>query len=237
MGSSSGYGVRMVYQSCTGLEQVAATLPTRSDAAYDSILEAILSGAFPGGAALSERRLGDELGLSRTPVREALGRLEVEGFVTRRGRASIVRTISVQEFLEILHLRHLLEVEAVGLACGRLPAAELDRLRCAMEQADDPEAIAPDEHRALDDAFHGSIARHAGNGLLADTIMQLRQRTRMFNLKRIPERFLPGRLEHLAILDALDVGDPTGARHAMATHLDHVKAAIFERLLAIGRRA
>ena len=231
------YGVHMVYQLCTSLEQGAAPLPTRSDAAYDSILEAILSGAFPGGTALSERRLGDELGLSRTPVREALSRLEAEGFVARRGRASIVRTISVQEFLEILHLRHLLEVEAVGLACGRLPPEALGQLRHSMELADDPAAIAADEHRALDDAFHGCIARHTSNGLLADTIMQLRQRTRMFNLKQIPERFVPGRLEHLVILDALDAGDPVAARHAMATHLDNVKAAIIDRLLSIGRRA
>lgn len=227
----------MVYQLCAELEQIAAPLPTRSNAAYDSILEAILSGGFPGGTALSERRLGEELGLSRTPVREALSRLEAEGFVLRRGRASIVRTVSVQEFLEILHLRHLLEVEAVGLACGRLPAEELARLRGMMEQADDPAAIAPEEHRALDDEFHRGIARHSGSGLLADTIMQLRQRTRMFNLKRIPERFMPGRLEHLVILDALEAGDAGAARQAMAMHLDNVKGAIIDRLLAIGRRA
>ena len=212
-------------------------LPTRSDAAYDHILEAILSGAFPGGTALTERRLGEDLGLSRTPVREALGRLEAEGFVMRRGRASVVRTISVQEFLEILHLRRLLEVEAIGLACGSFASAKLARLRRMVEQADDPSAIAPDEHRALDDELHGEIAHHSGSKLLADTIMQLRQRTRMFNLRRIPERFVPGRLEHLVILDALDAGDPGAARSAMAIHLDNVKAAIIDRLVSIGRRA
>lgn len=226
----------MVYHLCTDLRQTAELLPTRSDTAYDHILEAILSGALPGGTALSERRLGEDLGLSRTPVREALGRLEAEGFVMRRGRASIVRTISVQEFLEILHLRHLLEVEAVGLACGRVPPERLAQLRKMIEQADDPATIAPEDHRALDDELHGGIARHSGSDLLADSVMQLRQRTRMLNLKRIPERFVPGRQEHLMILDALDAGDPKAARAAMTMHLDKVKAAIIDRLLAIGRR-
>ena len=79
----------------------------------------------------------------------------------------------------------------------------------------------------------------AGNAVLADTVRSLRRRTRMFNLKRLPERFVPGCHEHLAIVAALEAGDGTAAREAVATHLDNTRRSILAKLepLSGGRPA
>ena len=80
----------------------------------------LLSGELGGGAIVQDRRLAERLGLSRTPVREALGRLEGEGLLRREGRVLIVNAVSVEDIMEILAVRRVVEAEAVRLATGRL---------------------------------------------------------------------------------------------------------------------
>ena len=84
------------------LSAVVEARATMVDVAYDSILNDILAGRHRGGDLLQENRLAEKLGLSRTPVREALGRLEGEGLLIRSGRVLTVRRISIEEFLDIL---------------------------------------------------------------------------------------------------------------------------------------
>lgn len=202
-----------------------------SERAYDQILDKMLSGEFAAGTLLQERPLADALQISRTPVREALAKLESEGFVTRHvGRLLIVREIPIQELMQILHVRSILESEAVALATGRVPADKLAELRTVFEaQMAGP---IPDggNHWGADDLLHATIAESSGNAVLADMIRGLRRRTRMFNLKRMPERFLPGCREHLAIIEALERGDERAARRAMSTHLDNAKRSILQML-------
>jgi DNA-binding GntR family transcriptional regulator len=198
-----------------------------SERAYDQLLDRMLSGEYPAGTLLQERPLADALQISRTPVREALAKLESEGLVTRHvGRLLIVREIPVQELMQILHVRSILEVEAVALAAGRISASHLATLRATFEgQMQGP---LPDNgnHWGADDLLHGAICEASGNAVLAEMVRGLRRRTRMFNLKRMPERFLPGCREHLAIIEALERGDEKLARRAMATHLENTKRSI-----------
>jgi DNA-binding GntR family transcriptional regulator len=202
-----------------------------SDVAYDALLDRMLSQELPPGSLLQERVLGESLQISRTPIREALARLEAEGFVTRHaGRLLIVREIPVQELMQIFHVRGMLEVEAIGLATNRIAAGRLEQLRELFEtQMRGP---IPDggNHWDADDLLHGSIAEASGNGVLAELVRGLRRKTRMFSLKRMPDRFLPGSAEHLAIIGSLERRDEVAARRAMALHLENSKLSILHIL-------
>jgi DNA-binding GntR family transcriptional regulator len=141
-----------------------------------------------------------------------------------------VRRVAIDEYLDVLHLRRLVETEAAYLACGIITKTELLDLRRRVEAMDDPSAITAAEHWALDDDIHLTIARGSGNQLLSKLVLSLRRRTRMFDLVRLPHRFEPGRAEHLAILDALIKGDGEAARECMRVHLENVKLSILKRL-------
>jgi DNA-binding GntR family transcriptional regulator len=202
-----------------------------SERAYDQLLDRMLSGEYPAGTLLQERPLADALQISRTPVREALAKLESEGLVTRHvGRLLIVREIPVQELMQILHVRSILEVEAVALAADRISREQLATLRATFEEQMTGPLPDNGNHWGADDLLHGAICDASGNAVLAEMVRGLRRRTRMFNLKRMPERFLLGCREHLAIIETLERGDEKMARRAMATHLENTKRSILNVL-------
>lgn len=203
---------------------------TMVDIAYESIMSGIVTRRFAGGDILQEAKIAQALGLSRTPVREALGRLEGEGLLTRSGRVLMVRNVTVKEYLEALALRRMLESEAIVLACGSIPVEVLNELKERVEELRDPASISAEDHWQLDDDIHLTIARSSGNDLMANMIADLRLKTRLFNLKKVPNRFVPGREEHLAIIDSLLQQQPEEARAAMLRHLDNVKNGILGAL-------
>jgi DNA-binding GntR family transcriptional regulator len=85
-------------------------------------------------------------------------------------------------------------------------------------------------HWDADDLLHGAIAEASGNSVLADLVRNLRRKTRIFNLRRMPERFIPGSNEHLAIIMALQARNEGRARQAMALHLENSKQSILNVL-------
>jgi DNA-binding GntR family transcriptional regulator len=197
--------------------------------AYEAVIEQIMSGQLRSNDVIQEGRLASDLGLSRTPLREAMGRLEGEGLIVRSGRTLMVQGLSLTDFLEILHLRRLLEGEAVALAVRNMSQEKLQELRDAVEALDEA-TITPEAHWALDDDIHISIASASNSKLLAQTVADLRRKTRLFNLKKIPSRLYPGKAEHLRILDALIKRDRDEAVEAMREHLDNAKTAILKTL-------
>ena len=199
--------------------------------AYDQLLDRMLEGGLPPGTLLQERALAEVLGISRTPVREALAKLESEGFVTRDvSRLLVVREVPLQELMEILHVRTILETEAAGIAAGRIATADLAELRAMFQLQLAGSPLDAGRVWSADERLHGLIVDAAGNVVLAETVRGLRRRTRMFNLKRLPERFEPGCREHLAIVAALEAGDGAAAREAVATHLDNTRRSILAKL-------
>ena len=82
----------------------------------------------------------------------------------------------------------------------------------------------------VDDRLHDLIAVNSGNRMMATMVRDLRRKTRIFNFKRMPERFEPGCQEHLAIIDAIMRGDEVAARAAMSTHIENVKQSIIRKL-------
>lgn len=206
-----------------------------SETAYEKVLDMLLSGELVAGSVLQERRLAEALNISRTPLREALSHLESEGLVTRDvGRLMTVRRISVQSYIEILHVRKLLETEAAGLAAGRIDKSTAEHIRGEIWKLMEISEPTATQHWAVDDLIHSTIADASENELLAAMIRDLRRRTHIFNTRRIPSRLKPGSLEHLALIDAVVIGDAAKARELMTEHINNVRLAIVDQLMSRG---
>lgn len=204
---------------------------TIGETAYLRLRDMILSDAFSAGDALQEKKLADMLGVSRTPVREAITRLTTEGLVERTiGLTPVVRRLSANEFIEILHARRLLEVEAAGRAAEGGDSQALAAIRAKIERFAEGAVPTPAEHVAVDDELHATVADLAGSRVLAQLIGDLRQKTKIFDMGQLPERFAPGVAEHLEIIDAILARDVTRAQDAMRTHIDNVRASVIDRL-------
>lgn len=207
------------------------TGPSLSSLAYEKLLGLMLSGELPGGTPLQERRLAQRLGVSRTPMREALTRLESKGLVERKlSRYLIVRQLSMREFIEVLNVRKLLESEAAGLAAPRVPLTEIAAARKLIIDLQSATEVTVAMDWEADEAIHSLIARHSGNAILAETARELRQRTHMFETRRVPNRLHDSCAEHLALLQALEERNPQRARQLIEGHLENVKRHTIDKL-------
>jgi DNA-binding GntR family transcriptional regulator len=205
--------------------------PNLTEQVYEQLTELLVRGELRPGDVITERRMAERLNASRTPVREALGRLEAEGLVYKQpSRGVTVRPFSTEAFVEILNVRQLLEAEAAWLAAGKIPPERIKKIRDALQGL----ALTPlptlSEIWEVDDLLHGEIAAAAGNTLMASMIRDLRRRTHVFNAYRntVTPKF--GVEENTFLLDAIESGDRERARDAMFKHIDSVKVAIIERL-------
>jgi DNA-binding GntR family transcriptional regulator len=200
--------------------------------AYGAVLDMIARGTIAAGELVTERQIAARLGMSRTPVREAVRRLEGEGTLERqRNGALVVRPFSMEEFLHVLAVRRLLEGEAARLAAGKVAPELLAEARQRIARLRH-EGMA-ESARQDDRDFHAAIALASGNPVLAASIADLRKRTAMFRLGRLPERIDQVCEEHLAILAALERGDGEAARLAMQSHIDNVRAHLLQRLTSL----
>lgn len=190
---------------------------------YAHLRREILEGALAPGTELLEVALSEHLGVSRGPVREAIGRLAAEGLVTvRPRRGAVVRSLSKEEFLELYEVREALEQRAVLLAVPRLrpeDLAELSRLNDAMEEHAAREEVEPFFEANAE--FHARLFAASGNSVLQDFYRQLlgqlgRYRTRSLNLRGNLQRSVA---EHAAILRAAKRGDAERAARLMGDHI------------------
>jgi DNA-binding GntR family transcriptional regulator len=206
--------------------------PTLGRSVFQRIREMILNGTLTPGTRLQEKAFADKLGVSRTPVREAIGRLVSEGLVTRSGGGTpVVNSISLSEIMEILHVRRLLECEATRQAV--LSGKPLDELITLRKQVlGFLEGPRPDTetHAELDQRLHLTLARMAGSSLLTNLIEGLKTKTRIYDQGSIPDRFEPGCHEHIAIIDAVIARDPEAASEAMRVHLTNVRESIISHI-------
>ncbi|MFT0860552.1 GntR family transcriptional regulator [Ancylobacter sp. G4_0304] len=205
-----------------------------SQMAYDRLLDQLIKREIPVGSVLQERRLAEQLEISRTPVREALNRLESEGFVTRKpGRVLVVKEFSTRELIETLHVRQIMESEAISLATPRVPEEELDAVEAQINELLAAPAPSAEDDWQVDSRLHRMIANHSGNAVLAGMIEGLRVKTYTFNLDRVPERFEIGHREHLVMIDALRRRNRDAARAAIQQHIENVKHSIILKLSSI----
>ncbi|HZQ64133.1 MAG TPA: GntR family transcriptional regulator [Gaiellaceae bacterium] len=191
--------------------------------AHERLRDEIISGRLTPGTELQEVVLAESLGVSRGPIREALGRLAAEGLVTvRPRRGAVVRALSAEEFLEAYQVREALEVMAVRLAVAKLTPddlAELGRLIDEMSaRAERGDVRGFFEANA---AFHRVFFDVAGNRMLAELHRQVRDqidrhRQRSLELRGNVHRSVA---EHRAILRAVQSGDVERAAHLVSEHI------------------
>lgn len=213
------------------LEDPAPTGPNLSNRAYLALSEMIHARRLRGGEVIVETRLAERLGVSRTPLREALQRLEGEGLVTKHAnRSFMVRQVDLSEYLQSLKVREILEVEALTNAFGRI---EESNLRLALEEVENLgrlPTIHTDGHWRSDDRIHNLFADACGNPVMARMIKELRVTTRLFEIARLAERVEADHAEHKALLDAVKEGDLRKARRVMQSHIRSLARHAVENL-------
>ncbi|MFN0185116.1 MAG: GntR family transcriptional regulator [Aquabacterium sp.] len=207
------------------------------DAAYAEIRQRILDNVWPPGHRALEQEVALALGMSRTPVREALMRLSGEGLVEVIPRHGMrVLPVSPADMQEIYQILTALECVAAELLAQRQPTrAELQPLRDATRdmdralKADDLEAWA-----AADERFHAQLLTLAGNRQLEATVLNYwdrAHRARMFTLRLRPKP-LNSTKEHMQMLDLIAAGDGEGAARATRAHRERASrelVGLFER--------
>jgi DNA-binding GntR family transcriptional regulator len=186
--------------------------------AYEHVKERILEGTLPGTWLLSENEVAEELGISRTPVRTAFGRLEAEGYLTLYPkRGAIVTPISPREAEEVIEARWVIERHALEQARPEL-GAELATL-AEPGEADFAEA---------DRAFHRALVASTDNAILLGLYDTLRDRQRRMLRagSRTGERKAAIVAEHRELADAVAAGDRAAATAILRRHLDNALAAL-----------
>ena len=193
------------------------------DQVYHQILAKIISGEFPSGTELKSTRLASLLGVSRTPVVQALSRLIADGIVTQRmNMRAMVRPGAENWLLHIHELRLLLEPNAAGRAAGTIPNASLEMLKiAAAEVAPNSDDGWADRARGFDFQLHLTIADHCDNQPLRGAIYKCWQyKTLSYELGLDPtDVVLRGYHDHLNVLAALTARDASAAAAAMEAHL------------------
>lgn len=202
----------------------------RAQELYEALRNAILRGELEPGERLVEETIAGLASVSRTPVREALRKLEVDGLVRESGRGMVVVDFSYDDLAELCAVRETLEGLACRLAAVSRSELELAALRRIMEDIRAATARA-DVSRlvVLNNAFHETVWQAARNRYLAHQLRTLRgliERLQTTTL-RVPERRREAMLEHEAILDAIERGDADSAERLAR---DHMRKAMALRL-------
>ncbi|MDX9888701.1 MAG: GntR family transcriptional regulator [Anaerovoracaceae bacterium] len=200
------------------------------DLVYDELKMKIMMGLIAPGTRMMEVELAEEMGVSRTPVREAIRKLEKEGMISiepRRG--AYASSLSNQDMVDILEVRQTMEGLAADLATIRFTEEQKNELlevsqafNQAVEKGDMEQMI------SLDTLFHHLIVQGTGNKLLAVMVGQLQDMVLRFRYlyyddfrraEKMPQ-------EHKEILDAILGGDPVKARMAADNHIDGLKQMV-----------
>ncbi len=196
-----------------------------ADAAYEAIRTGIRMGHIPPGTRLHEHELAAELGTSKTPVREALGRLVADGLATTSGRAGIyVTRLSQVETADLYEARGIIEPPLARLAAERASDEDIEALRKSLNEfqaaldADDVDAL-----MELDSQFHELIASIAGNRMLSEARERLDNCiaiARVSSVRRAHRRTSTQALkEHTAIYNAIAERKAKLAERRMAAHI------------------
>jgi DNA-binding GntR family transcriptional regulator len=203
-----------------------------TEAVYQRVREAILEGKIAPGATMSQVGLADELGISRTPLREALRMLQTEGLVdAERNRRVRVAPISPQDLEELAVVRVTLEAEAIRLAVPRMSAEDLGRLEgYNAEMAHFAQAKDYRRWTIPHQAFHRALTAPAGtrfNALLAQ-LFDHAERYRRMHIGHGPSAWATK--DHRAILDACKAHDREAAGRLLAQHFARTAFELIEIL-------
>lgn len=204
-------------------------LPLR-DVVFHTLRQAILRGELKPGERLMEIHLAQKLGVSRTPVREAIRKLELEGLVRMIPRkGAVVAEITISDLEDVLEVRMALEELAVKLACRMLTPEQLDEIGGLADEfeqtlyGEDVGACAQADMR-----FHEAIYAATGNGRLVQILNNLREQMYRYRMEYLKDRDAHQQLvqEHAEILEALADRDVERALEASGRHIERQKEHI-----------
>lgn len=204
-------------------------LPLR-DVVFQTLRQSILHGELKPGERLMEIHLAERLGVSRTPIREAIRKLELEGLVVmipRRG--AVVASITEKDLKDVLEVRRTLEILAGEVACERITPKLLEELKKAgkefdrLKETEDINCLAEADVR-----FHEIIYTATENARLITILNNLREQMYRYRLEYLKDKGSHERLcqEHQRIYTAIKNGDKAAVETAVSVHIDNQKEAI-----------
>ena len=203
-----------------------------ADQVFEKLENDIIQGVYPKGEVLTELKLVEQLGVSRTPIREALRRLEQERLIADAGKGSIVLGITEDDLLDIMNIRQRVEALAAYYATvnmtdeGRAELAHIVDLQEFYYNKGDMDHL-----RRVDDEFHDAICRLSKRNVITDTLVPLHRKTRRYRRIALEdrERTANSMREHHAIYKAIVSGDAELARQLTAQHIEHAKEHMLGR--------
>jgi DNA-binding GntR family transcriptional regulator len=194
---------------------------------YEALVELVIAGRLSPGQHLVETDLARQLGVSRQPVREALHRLEAEGWVDLRpNQGAFVHVPTDQEVDELLDVRELLEVEAARLVARSAGEEQVARLREICQRGEEAvKAGATELFVALNNEFHAALAEIAGNSVLAELGEIVGRRARWYYRLVAPLREHESCAEHLDMVDAIAAADEERTTAVARGHIERTRTA------------
>jgi len=219
----------------TGLPQGAVPKLERPgplrDRVYEALLELITTRALQPGQHLVESELAGHLGVSRQPVREALQRLNTEGWVDLRpAQGAFVHEPTEEEADQLLTVRTLLEAEAARLAAANANAAGIKALEDLCAEGE--KAVAADDVDGavgMNARFHSKIMELAGNAVLGELAAQVDRRVRWYYTPVARQRGSQSWIEHRALIAAIVDRDEQRATQLMREHTEHTRRSYHAR--------
>lgn len=223
----------MAYQEMSA--KVDELMPLR-DVVFKKLRRAILLEELKAGERLTEIRLADRLGVSRTPIREAMRKLELEGLVVmvpRRG--AVVAKISEKNLRDVLEIRRVLDMLCARLACERMSEEAKEKLNTACQ--DFEEAVKSGDLRDVaqkDVALHNIIIEATGNLTLQQMLDNLAEQMYRYRVKYLKDdsQYQTLSREHRAICESIMKGDQETAVRLAKEHIDNQETAIIRQLRA-----
>jgi DNA-binding GntR family transcriptional regulator len=208
-------------QITSGARRVERPTPLRQ-AVYDALAEMIASGSLKPGQHLVESELAEHLGVSRQPVREALQRLQADGWVELRpAYGAYVHTPTPEEVDQLLGVRSVLEAYSAHSAALHATEESISRLRELYEAG--VAALTADDDRALaiaNSELHQHIVESSGNKVLAELISQVQRRVRWYYTPMARPRGHEAWNEHASLIQAIADGDADKAEQLMRKHTE-----------------
>lgn len=203
-----------------------------ADQVFEHLESDILSGKYQRGEILTESKLSAELGVSRTPIREALRRLEQEHIIEDSGKGSVVIGISEKDLADIFMIRKSLECQAAALAAQNRTEEQLKELRQALEfQEFYLEKHNAEQIKLMDGRFHELLYKLSGSTAFYDTLVPLHKKIQKYRRTSIENRSRANAsvAEHRKIFDAVEAQDAPLAAKCASEHVENAYKHIIRK--------
>lgn len=193
---------------------------------FDRLENEILSGKYPRGTVLSELTLCADLGVSRTPVREALSRLQQEHIIEMTDRGLVVVSITIEDVETIYAIRAAIEWMAAAACARKITQEQIADLKEIIDLQEFYTVRGEAERvRQLDNDFHERIYRYCGSTVLFDTLLPLHKKIQKYRRASLEkhDRAVQAAAEHSALYRAIAAHDPDLAAQSMKQHIENAR--------------